>query len=93
MVCYIDNLHFRTGSFGIGDESGLPFECSMRIFELYILFKDRNMLHFINLMIAMLNLKKDYILTLNPRDSLYKYIANGQFITDCLLLSDLESYE
>ena len=89
LQCYIENLYVRTvHNFGFsGDEMGLPVEVAMVLFEFFLFFKDFESKHLIGLIVHMLEMKLDYILTLDSM-ALFRYVSNGCFITDVVMNSD-----
>ena len=66
---------------------GLPVEVAMVLFEFFLFFQDFESKHLIGLIVHMLEMKLDYILTLDSM-ALFRYVSNGCFITDVVMNSD-----
>lgn len=88
MEAYIENLYVRAvHNFGFsGDDIGLPIEVSLWLLELFVCLNDCQFTNLANLLVHALNIKRDYILQLDPSCTLFRYVSNGCFLTDCLIV-------
>ena len=66
-----------------GQETGLPFEVSRRIFEL-VIFESYGDDSLSRALVYMLMIMEDRVLEMNCGDR-FRYIGHGKFITDCFM--------
>ena len=67
-----------------GEESRLPIEATLRLFEYFIFMKDIDMSKLTNLIITMIKVKESYMLTFDDDDDneLFSYWTKALFVND-----------
>ena len=68
LTAYFESLYVSViYNFGFsGEESALPAEVCLRLFEFYILFKDLDKSKVITLLLLMIKIKHEYMLKMDP---------------------------